>query len=66
MKERYSYKRGEDEEQNVSICWMILRKKRYWNVKEEALDRTQGRTDCCRVYGRIIRQNTLGMNEASE
>ena len=33
-----------DEEKDVSNYWMTLRKKRYWNLKQKALDRTLSRT----------------------
>ena len=30
-----------DEEEDASSYWMTLRKTRYWNLKKEALDRTE-------------------------
>jgi hypothetical protein len=34
-------KESVDEEEEGSSYWMTLRKTRYWNLKKEALDRTE-------------------------
>jgi hypothetical protein len=36
----------------------LKEKKRYWKLKEEALDRTLWRTRFRRGYGRVVRQTT--------
>jgi hypothetical protein len=36
----------------------IKEKRRYWKLKEEALDRTQWRTSFGRGYGPVVRQTT--------
>jgi hypothetical protein len=36
---------------------ILKKKRRYWNLKEEALDRTPWRTRFRRGYGLIVRQN---------
>jgi hypothetical protein len=38
-------------------------KKRYWKLKEEALDRTLWRTLFGKCYGPVVRQTTVWMNE---
>jgi hypothetical protein len=46
-------------EEDVSSYWMTLRKKRrYWNLKEEALDCTLWRTRFGRGYGPVVKQTT--------
>ena len=42
-----------DEEEDVSGYWMTLEKRRYWKLKEEALDRTVWRTRFRRGCGDI-------------
>jgi hypothetical protein len=41
----------------------LKEKKRYWKLKEEALDRTLWRTRFGRGYGPVVRQTTERMNE---
>jgi hypothetical protein len=53
------YKRRDGEKKDVSSYWMVLSKKTILELERGTLDRPQWRTDCGRVYGRIIRQNTL-------
>jgi hypothetical protein len=36
----------------------LKEKKRYWKLKEEAVDRTQWRTRFGRGYGPVVRQTT--------
>jgi hypothetical protein len=36
----------------------LKEKRRYWKLKEEALDRTQWRTRFGRGYGPVVRQTT--------
>jgi hypothetical protein len=36
----------------------LKEKKRYWKLKDEALDRTLWRTRFGRGYGRVVRQTT--------
>jgi hypothetical protein len=40
----------------------LKEKKRYWKLKEEALDRTLWRTRFGRGYGPVVRQTTESMN----
>jgi hypothetical protein len=40
----------------------LKEKRRYWKLKEEALDRTLWRTRFGRVYGPVVRQTTEWMN----
>jgi hypothetical protein len=40
----------------------LKEKRRYWKLKEEALDRTLWRTRSGRNYGPFVRQTTEGMN----
>jgi hypothetical protein len=57
LKGRYNklYKGG-DEEEDVSSYWATLRKREFWNLKEEALDRALWRTRCGRSCGPVVRQ----------
>jgi hypothetical protein len=41
----------------------LKEKRRYWKLKEEALDHTLWRTHFGRGYGPVIRQTTEYMNE---
>jgi hypothetical protein len=41
----------------------LKEKRRYWKLKEEALDRTLWRTRLGRGYGPVVRQTTEWMNE---
>jgi hypothetical protein len=41
----------------------LKEKRRYWKLKEEALDRTLWRTRFGRSYGSVVRQTTEWMNE---
>jgi hypothetical protein len=41
----------------------LKEKRRYWKLKEEALDRTLWRTRFGRDYGPVVRQTTECMNE---
>jgi hypothetical protein len=36
----------------------LKEKRKYWKLKEEALDRTLWRTRFVRGYGRVVRQST--------
>jgi hypothetical protein len=44
----------------------LKEKKRYWKLKEEALDRTLWRTRFGRGYGSVVRQTTERMNELNK
>jgi hypothetical protein len=49
----------EGEEGDVSSCWMTLKEgRKYWNLKEEAQDRTLWRTRFEIGYGPVARQIT--------
>jgi hypothetical protein len=48
----------EDAEEDVSSYWTTLRKRGYWKLKKEALDRTQLRTPFGRGYAPVVRQTT--------
>jgi hypothetical protein len=40
----------------------INEKRRYWNLKEEAVDRALWRTSCRRGYGLVLRQTTWSLD----
>jgi hypothetical protein len=48
------WKLRKDEEEGISSYWM----RRYWKLKEEALDRTLLKTHFGRGYGPVVRQTT--------
>jgi hypothetical protein len=46
-----------EEEEDVSSYWMAFKeRRRYWKLKEEALDHTLWRTRLGRVNGPVVRQ----------
>jgi hypothetical protein len=54
----------EDEKEDVSSYWMILRKKRgYWKLKDGSLDRSLCRNRFGRGYEPIVKQTTEWMKE---
>jgi hypothetical protein len=48
----------DDEEEDVSVYWMIQETRRYWNLKQEILDRTLWITRFGGVCGSVVRQTT--------
>jgi hypothetical protein len=50
----------------VSSYWMILKKSKYWKLKEEALDGTLWGTSYKRVYGPIVKQTAERKKERTK
>jgi hypothetical protein len=49
---------GRRERRRNQLLYDLKEKRRYWKLKEEALDRTLWRTSFGRGYGPLVRQST--------
>jgi hypothetical protein len=61
--ERMIKKIGRQGRRRKQLLNDLKEKRRYWELKEQALDRTMWRTRLGRGYGPVVRQTTERMNE---